>query len=564
MPDFYYTDANGQKRGAFAPQQLKELAARGTITPNTLLETDTGHKGKAGQIKGLFPAAPPPVTQTVQPKASAPVASKNRRSHLLIGIAVAVVICVIGLATIGAFFSSSAKQVANDNPFENGGTGVVAHDNPFEDAVVERKADNPFDDPTLELRTDNPFLDGELRTPQITTQSSRSLESALAHFDERGVLQFILTDPLKTTDGRIVNTPELWYEVRRPELLKLFEEEMFGSLPADSLQANHSISAGQPFPYVNEIRHQHTLRFTRRVPGGSQDSVAFNVLIFTPKNVVGKIPAFIGLGFDEHDFGPLELILDRGYAVIRASREDIEPDFRGGGKLGLRKLIDQQGLPNEGNAIATWALGLSLMREHITAHADTLNIDPDRMAVFGFSRLGKTALWAAAQDTGFAMAISVNSGKGGASLSRREFGETMYHLNMQGGYHHFFNDNFMKYAHDVNSLPFDQHELLALIAPRPVYIASAVNDHHADPVGEFLSGLYADPVYRLLGTDGFAGVRTMPELNRSVGGTIGYHIREGDHGFLSYDWELILNFADKHFKHGNRNNNLKTDNPFAE
>jgi len=471
----------------------------------------------------LFSTAPVSVPQKVPPKVSVPISTKSKRLHWIIGIAAALVIGGIALLAF-----SPAKQIANDNPFEDV-PAVIEHHNPFDDPTVEWKTDNPFDDPTVERSP-----------PQF-----------------RG-----LTEILKTTDGRIVNTPELWYEVRRPELLNLFEEEIYGKkLSVVSLQANHTISAGQPLFGVNGTRHQHTLRFTRRVPEGAQDVVAFDVLIYTPNNVTGKTPAFISLwgASGAH----VETILDRGYAVIFASDyEDIEPDQPGRSREGLRKLIDQQGLPNDGNTIATWALGLSLIREHITTHAETLNIDPDKIAVFGFSRIGKTALWATAQDTGFAMAISVCSGRGGAALFRRDTGETVHHLNTQ--FPHWFNENFKKYTNNVNALPVDQHELIALIAPRPVYIASAVRDHHADPEGEFLSGLYADPVFRLLGTDGIAGVRALPELNRSVGGTIGHHIRSGGHGFNRFDWEQILNFADKHFKHGNRNNNLKTDNPFAE
>jgi hypothetical protein len=143
MPNFYYTDATGQKRGLINNEQLKALVARGIITPDTLLETEAGQKGKAGQIKGLFPAAPTPVTQTALPKAPASVATKIKRLHLIIGLATALV-CVIGLVTIGAFFSSPAKKVAGDVP-------IIF--------PVEQKADNPFEDPAVERKTDNPFAE---------------------------------------------------------------------------------------------------------------------------------------------------------------------------------------------------------------------------------------------------------------------------------------------------------------------------------------------------------------------------------------------------------------------
>jgi hypothetical protein len=173
-------------------------------------------------------------------------------------------------------------------------------------------------------------------------------------------------------------------------------------------------------------------------------------------------------------------------------------------------------------------------------------VDADKVVVTGHSRLGKTSLWAGAINPKFAMVISNNSGCCGAALSRREFGETPLLTNSVRP--HWFCQNFHKNSEHANSLPFDQHELIALIAPRPVYIARAVEDRWADPKGEFLAGLHADPVYRLLGTDGIAGVKEMPEIDRSVGGRIGYHIRAGAHNVMPFDWECYLNFADKHFR----------------
>ena len=186
------------------------------------------------------------------------------------------------------------------------------------------------------------------------------------------------------------------------------------------------------------------------------------------------------------------------------------------------------------------------MLDAVEHFQDKLGIDPKKAAVIGHSRLGKTALWAGAIDPRFAMVVSNNSGRDGAALTRRQFGAPILCVPVQ--FPHWLCDNYLQRVSDLSSLPTDQHELIALSAPRPIYVASATEDLWCDPKGEFLSAFHADPVYKLLGTEGFGGVTEMPEPDQSVGEIIRYHKRTGKHDILEYDWKHYCDLADKYVK----------------
>jgi len=263
-----------------------------------------------------------------------------------------------------------------------------------------------------------------------------------------------------------------------------------------------------------------------------------------PNNARGPVPAFLGLNFQRNDEikWPISTIVERGYAVASAFYQDLFPDRADGASESILTLFPAERGPEAWGAIGVWAWTVSRALDYLETDR---TVDAKRVAVIGHSRIGKAALWAGAQDPRFAMVISNESGCGGAALSKRIYGETVAAITKR--FPHWFCANFARFGDREADLPVDQHELLALIAPRPLYVASAVDDRWADPKGEFLGALGADPVYRLLGTDGLP-VREMPAVDQPVHGTIGYHVRSGGHDLTEADWRQYLAFADRHLR----------------
>jgi hypothetical protein len=407
------------------------------------------------------------------------------------------------------------------------------------------------------------------------------------NYDESKVPDYRLPDPLVTEDGTAIKTARQWRRLRRPELVKLFETHVYGTAPPACPITARPVSEQVVFDGL-ATRHEVDVFF-----GETQDAESMQLLIYVPREAAEPVPAFLGLNFRGNhsidpdpsitlypgwvrarrdgttdgntsteksrgysaDSWPVKQILRRGYGLVTIYYGDIDPDFDDGFHNGIHGQLspDPGAVPSESRwgSIAAWAYGLSRALDYLEA-TPSLGIDASRVAVLGHSRLGKTALWAGAADERFAMVISNNSGCGGAALSRRAFGETIERINTS--FPHWFCDKFNEYNQNEAACPVDQHQLIALIASRPVYVASATEDRWADPNGEFLAAREADPVYRLLGTDGMGGQsppQQQPEPDQPIKqGTIGYHLRTGKHQLSRYDWEQYLDFADRHLKGG--------------
>ena len=383
--------------------------------------------------------------------------------------------------------------------------------------------------------------------------------------DEALVEPYSLPDPLVSEDGTEV-TAATWPK-RRAEILRLFEDHVYGRTPDGPLAVTTEVIESGAALDGSAERRQVKLFCTN-----NDATVEIDLLLYLPAGTPGPAPVFLVPNFEgnhtispdpaivrsagaardrgdrreepgtkAHRF-PLSTIIGRGYGLATFYAGDADADVDDGFAHGAQRLHYEAGrtepAPYEWGTIGAWAWGCSRVLDHLVTEPA---VDGDRVIVGGHSRLGKTALRVAAQDQRFAAAVSNDSGCTGAALSRRRFGENVAVITTLVP--HWFCRNYRCYANREAALPVDQHQLLALVAPRPVHVASATEDQWADPLGEFLALRAASPVYRLLDRDGLA-IDAFPSAGDASIGTLSYHLRDGPHELLEFDWLCYLDFAD--------------------
>lgn len=396
-------------------------------------------------------------------------------------------------------------------------------------------------------------------------------EIRVVNTDEARVGEYTLPDVLRMQNGRRVRTAEAWWNERRPEVLSLYETNVYGRAPGRPADMTFNVfDAGTPALGGRATRKQIDIRLSSRA-----NAPTIQLVEYLPVQATGRVPMLVmihfepisnamadpgvrrGFGWDQATgqrvpasgnaaMGRLDetvtRFVDAGFGVAVFYYGDIEPDYAGGYPYGIRGLLDGASeatrAPDSWGTIAAWAWGLSRVQDYLETDPA---VDAQRVAIFGASRLGKTVLWAAANDQRFAAVVACCSGEMGAALMRRDFGEFIGESSQ-----YWTARNLAQYYDDVDALPVDAHMLLALIAPRPVLLQTGDSDYSADPKGEFLAAVAAGPVYRLLGGEDLGTTQWPPSgpiLNDQ-----GYFMHEGGHGMVAADWDVYLQFLQRHLQ----------------
>ncbi|MBN1360173.1 MAG: hypothetical protein JW993_06255 [Sedimentisphaerales bacterium] len=418
---------------------------------------------------------------------------------------------------------------------------------------------------------------------QIEDSADESIAGIPVNYTEAKAGDYTLPDPLKLANGEPVRDAETWFEKRRPEIVKLFEANQYGRVPATAPKVTWEVVS-------TDANALDGVAIMKQLAGhmGSPDGPAIDVTLYTPAKAEKPVPALVSISFNFSRMrmrrgnatsvpprtvmgqaaagragrgalgasrgprvmrgGPAELIA-HGFAYALITYNSIETDAEGQPNINIaRKLALAPGqtkpADDEWGAIAAWAWGISRFVDYLETDPA---VDAKRVAITGVSRLGKTVMWAGAADTRIAMVIASCSGEGGAALSRRDYGETVAHLTTPTRYPYQFCANYATWADKVDEMPMDAHMLVALIGPRPVLLQTGNTDKWSDPKGEFLAAVAAGPVYELLGKEGL-GTDQLPPAGEPILHTLGFIMHAGGHGTVPPDWDVFLKFMETHLR----------------
>lgn len=373
----------------------------------------------------------------------------------------------------------------------------------------------------------------------------------VSNYDESKVAPYSLPDPLVMANGQRVKNAAEWRNQRRPEIVRAYQTEIYGRIPANTPKVTWEVTETNPAAKENAA-------VMRRIVGhmGTQ---AVPMMVYTPAKAARPVPLILLINFgggppvegrpaNNTQFADPPVaseILARGWGYAMVGYQDIQPDRLNTldqGVIGQTLAAGQQPKPDEWGTISAWAWGLSRIIDYFETDK---TIDAKKIAVFGHSRLGKTALWASALDERIAAVYASCSGEMGAALARRDWGETVD--DMTQNFPYWFAGNFQKFTGHWNDMPVDAHMLIALSAPRPVFVTGGTADQWADPVGEFKAEVAAGPVYRLLGKNDL-GTTELPPLDTPLTkGDLGWHYHTGGHAATEADWKAFVEFLGKYF-----------------
>ncbi len=366
------------------------------------------------------------------------------------------------------------------------------------------------------------------------------------NYEESKVPVYTLPELLTSNNGKKIIDQNDWIKIRRPELLELFTSQVFGRVPETPYKKSIRVVKVDP----RAMNGLATLKLVDIDISSNSKSITIHLGLFTPNKAIQPVPAFLlicnrvpdNIDFTRQkksEFWPAEEVIARGYAVAAFYNADVDPDVDDQFKDGIHGLLDKERTAESWGTIAAWAWGASRCIDYLVTDKA---ISSDKIAVVGHSRGAKTALWAGASDKRIAMVVCNEAGCGGSSLSHRKYGETIERINKS--FPHWFCTNFRAYNNKEDSMPFDNHMLIALIAPRPLYVASADKDLWGDPRGQYLALYHSVPAYNLLGI-ACALPENMPPMNTPViSDKVAYHVRDGEHNLLLKDWNFFMDFAD--------------------